>query len=513
MAQKRISMRKLKEVLRLHFGVKLSKRQIARVCNISHSTVAEYVKRAGSAGIIWPLPEELDDTELEARLFPKMTYKTASRPKPSMEEIHQELKIKGVTLQLLWMEYKDRHPEGYEYSQFCEYYRRWNSSLDLVLRQEYRVGEKMFVDFAGKTIPIVNPQTGEITAAEIFVCVLGASNYTYAEACESQELPFWIKAHINAFEYYGGVCHIIIQDNLKSGVTKACRYEPELNPTYRDMAAHYGTAVIPARVRKPKDKAKVETGVQLVTRWITAVLRKETFFSLQELNMRISELLERLNNRPFRKLNGSRKELFLKIEKGALKPLPVERYEYATFKEVKVSMDYHVELEGHYYSVPYQLVKAYVEAKLTLSTVEILYNGKRVAMHKRSNEKGSATTVSEHRPKSHQKYLEWTPSKIMSCAQKTGPATANLVDIIISTKPHPEQGYRSCLGILRLGKKYTDERLEAASERAIELQSFSYKSVKSILQAGLDKHPIIKQKEVMLPIQHQNIRGSDYYNN
>ena len=410
------------------------------------------------------------------------------------------------------MEYKDTHPEGYQYSQFCEYYRRWNATLDLVLRQEYRVGEKMFVDFAGKTIPIVNPQTGEIRAAEIFVGVLGASNYTYAEACESQELPFWIKAHINAFEYYGGVCQIIIQDNLKSGVIKACRYEPELNPTYRDMAAHYGTAVIPARVRKPKDKAKVETGVQLVTRWITAVLRKETFFSLQELNKRIRELLERLNNRPFRKFNGSRKELFLKIEKAALKPLPVERYEYATFKEVMVSMDYHVELEGHYYSVPYQIVKAHVEAKLTLSTVEILYNGKRVAMHKRSYEKGSATTVNEHRPKAHQKYLEWTPSKIMSCAQKTGPATANLVDIIISTKPHPEQGYRSCLGILRLGKKYTDERLEAASERAIALKSFSYKSVKSILRTGFDKQPI-KQKEVMIPIHHQNIRGSDYYNN
>ena len=508
----RLSMRKTKEILRLHWGLGLGKRQISRACNVSPSTVVDYIRRAEKAGLSWPLPDDIDDTTIEALLFPPEPPKrTSLRCMPSMEEIHRDLRKKGVTLQLLWMEYKENHPEGYQHSQFCELYRRWAKNLDLSLRQEYRAGEKMFIDFAGKGIPIVEPATGEITKAEVFVAVLGASNYTYAEAVASQDLPSWISAHVRAFEYFGGVTEILIPDNLRSGVTKACRYEPDLNPTYREMAEFYGTVVIPARPSKPRDKAKVESGVLLVTRWITAALRNHTFFSLAEVNERIRELLERLNTRRFKKLDTNRKELFETIEKSSLKPLPLTRYQYAEWKKATVNIDYHIEVDGHFYSVPYQLVRKQVEVRLTSTTLEVLYHSRRIVTHQRSYQRWKFTTLHEHRPKSHQRYLEWTPSRIISWAEKTGPCTAQLVETIMSTKLHPEQGFRSCMGILSLGKKYSVERLEAASKRAIAIRACSYKSVKSILQNNLDKVALPDQKEVTIVIEHDNIRGERYF--
>jgi transposase len=508
----RLSMRKTKEILRLHWGLGLGKRQISRACNVSPSTVVDYIRRAEKAGLSWPLPDDIDDTTIEALLFPPEPPKrTPLRCMPPMEEIHREFRKKGVTLQLLWMEYKEKHPEGYQHSQFCELYRRWAKTLDLSLRQEYRAGEKMFIDFAGKGIPIVKPATGEITEAEVFVAVLGASNYTYAEAVASQDLPSWISAHVQAFEYFGGVTEILIPDNLRSGVTKACRYEPDLNPTYREMAEFYGTVVIPARARKPRDKAKVEAGVLLVTRWITAALRNHTFFSLAEVNEKIRELLELLNTRRFKKLNTSRKELFETIEKSSLKPLPLTRYQYAEWKKATVNIDYHIEVDGHFYSVPYQLVRKHVEVRLTSTTLAVLYHSRRIVTHQRSYQKGKFTTLNEHRPKSHQRYLEWTPSRIISWAEKTGPCTAKLVETIMSIKSHPEQGFRSCMGILSLGKKYSIERLEAASRRAITIRACSYKSVKSILQSNLDKIALPEQKEVTVVIEHDNIRGEQYF--
>lgn len=508
----RLSMRKTKEILRLHWGVGLGKRQISRACNVSPSTVVDYIRRAEGAGLAWPLPDDMDDTTLEALLFPpEPPQKTFCRPMPCLEEMHRELRKKGVTLQLLWMEYKEKYPEGYQYSQFCEIYRRWAKRLDLSLRQEYRAGEKMFIDFAGKGIPIVNPVTGEIKEAEIFVAVLGASNYTYAEAVESQSLPSWIGAHVRAFEYFGGVTEILVPDNLKSGVTKACRYEPDLNPTYLDLAMYYGTAVIPARVNRPKDKAKVEAGVLLVTRWITAALRNHTFFSIAELNDAIRELLERLNTRKFKKLNTSRKDLFETIERPSLKPLPFSPYQYAEWKKATVNIDYHIEVDGHFYSAPYQLVRKQVEVRITASIIEILYQGKRIATHQRSYRKGKFTTINDHRPKSHQRYLEWTPSRIIAWAEKTGPSTTKLIETIMSSKPHPEQGFRSCLGILTLGKKYSAERIEAASKRALHISAHSYRSVKSILQSNLDRVPLPGQKEVTAVVDHDNIRGKQYF--
>lgn len=510
MAHKRLSMRKIREILRLYHELKLGKKQIAKACSVSPSTVVEYLRKTEAAGLGWPLPEDLDDNAIEALLFPIEVPKLTDRPLPVMAELRKELQIKGVTLQLLWHEYKERYPEGYQYSQFCEHYRRWSKTLDLSLRQEYRAGEKLFVDFAGKTIPIVNRYTGETTQAEIFVAVLGASNYTYAEAVGSQDLPSWIGAHVRAFEYFDGVSAMLIPDNLKSGVTKACRYEPELNPTYQEMCQYYGTVAMPARAAKPRDKAKVEAGVLLVTRWITAALRHRTFFSIAELNAAIRELLEKLNTRKFKKLDCSRRDLFESIDKPALKPLPAHRYQYAEWKKATVNIDYHIEVEGHFYSVPYQLVRQKVDARITSDTIGIIFKGKRIATHARSHTRGKFTTLTDHMPKSHQGYMEWTPSRLISWAEKAGPSTAKLIETIMTTRPHPQQGFRSCLGIMGLGKKYTIERLEAAACRALAIRSYSYRSIRSILENALDK-VATEPKEVMPAIEHDNIRGQQYY--
>ena len=512
MARTRLSMRKIREILRLYHDLKLGKKQIARACTVSPSTVVEYVRRTAAAGLTWPLPEELDETSLEALLFPSGTYqKPTDRPQPDLAEIRKELQTKGVTLQLLWYEYKEKSPEGYQYSQYCELYRRWVKTMDLSLRQEHRAGEKTFIDYAGKTISVINPSTGELTEAEIFVAVLGASNYTYAEADESQNLPSWIGAHIRAFEYFGGTTELLVPDNLKSGITKACRYEPDINPTYQEMCAHYGTVVIPARVKRPKDKAKVEVGVLLVTRWITAALRHHTFFSFIELNKAIRELLEKLNSRKFKKLNSSRRELFETIDKPALKPLPVQRYQYAEWKKAAVKIDYHIEIDGHLYSVPYQMVKKKVEVRITSETIEVIFKGKCIAVHQRSPQKGKFTTLKEHMPKAHQQYTEWTPSRLINWAEKIGPSTSKLVEAIMATKAHPQQGFRSCMGIISLGKKYSNERLEAAAVRALSIKSYSYRSVRSILESGLDRVILIEPKEVRPVIEHDNIRGQQYF--
>jgi transposase len=517
MAQERLSMRKTKEILRLYYDLKLSKRQVARSCNIAASTVREHVRRAEAAGIKWPLSDGMDDAELSARLFPeKSAPATAQLPVPSMERLHQELRIKGVTRQLLWLEYKEQHPDGYQYSQFCELYRAWTKHLDVTLRQEYKAGEKMFVDFAGKTVPIINPATGEVTQAQIFVAILGASNYTYALAVSDQGLSRWITAHVRAFQFFGGTTEIIVPDNLKSGVSRPCRYEPDVNATYLDMAQHYGTAVIPARAGKPRDKAKVEAAVLFVTRWILAALRHHTFFSIPELNAKIAELLQRLNMRKFRKLDTCRKDLFEAIERATLKPLPPMAYEYREWKWATVNVDYHIDIDSHYYSAPHTLTGQTVGAWITARTVELLRNTTRIALHPRSFVKGGFTTDPAHRPKAHQKYLEWTPSRIVAWAEATGPRTAELVAAVMKARPHPEQGYRSCLGILRLEKRYGKERLEAAANRALAIKGYSYKSVASILKTGLDQLPLPLAgdpgKEVAPPRNHRNVRGSRYYN-
>jgi transposase len=432
-----------------------------------------------------------------------------------MEYLHRERKRKGVTLQLLWHEYKEANPEGYQYSQFCERYRQWTQKLDLCLRQEYRAGEKLFVDYAGQTIPIQDSLTGNKQEAYLFVATLGASNYSFAEATLSQDLPSWIQSHVHAFEFFHGVAEILIPDNLKTGVTHPCRYEPDINPTYLDLAEHYGAVVIPARVRKAKDKAKVESAVLIAERWILAALRNYTFFSLEELNQAIREKLQDFNLRKFQKIEGTRKELFENLDRPALKPLPEKPYEYAEWKKATVNIDYHIEVDHHYYSVPYQLTREQVEVRITLTTIEVLFKNRRVASHARSYRKGAFTTLKEHMPKAHQQYLEWTPSRIICWAKQLGPNTEKLVTHILENKPHPQQGFRSCLGIIRLGKQYSNERLEAACAYALSIHGFFYKSVQSILKNRLDqKHTLLPKREestLLLPLQHPNIRGKEYY--
>jgi transposase len=475
------------------------------------STVSAYLLRAGAAGLSWPLPDDLDDTALEKKLFPSATGRCRrNRHVPDWSEVHKELRRKGVTLALLWHEYKSKNPDGYQYSWFCQQYGQWAGTIDLVMRQEHRAGEKLFVDYAGQTMGITNRLTGAITPAQIFVAVLGASNYTYAEATLSQGLSDWIGSHVRALEYFGGVPEVIVPDNLKSGVRKSCFYEPDINPSYQDMAIHYNTVILPTRVRAPRDKAKAETGVQIVERWILARLRNHTFFSLAELNTEISRLLEELNAQKFQKLPGSRKSMFADIDRPALKPLPRESYRFARWIQATVNIDYHVAVDGHYYSVPYQLVRKKVDVRITSTTVECFYKTKRVAVHKKSDRKGQHTTVKEHMPPRHQKYLDWTPDRFLRWAGKIGPKTVMLTEKILCSRAYPQQAYRTLLGILRLSKSYGDTRLEAACNRALLIGATSYRSVESILKNGLDSKPL-PVREPSVPVQHGNIRGSHYY--
>lgn len=509
-----LSMRKVKEIFRLNLICNMSTREIGRSCSVSHPTVLKYLQKAHEAGLSsYEQIEKIDDESLSKILkIGKSSSLYKNRPLPDWKWIHQELKKKSVTLELLFEEYKSIYPDGYEKSQFNFLYNQWKKKLNLSMRQTHKAGEKIFVDYAGQTVPVIDRITGEIKDAEIFVAVLGASNYTYAEATSDQTLPNWIGSHIRTFEYFGGVSEIIVPDNLKCGVTASCKYEPDINATYHDMAVHYGTAVIPARVKAPKDKAKVEVGVQIVERWILAALRNREFFSLQELNSVITGLLEKLNTRPFKKLEGTRESLFLKIEKNALLPLPENRYEFAEWKKAKVNIDYHIDLFKHYYSVPYRLVHEEVEVRYTIQTVEIFHKGKRVASHLRDDRIGWHSTQNEHMPKDHKEYADWTPTRIINWAKKIGHSCGEVVEGIFSSKVHPVQGYRSSLGIIRLGKKYSNERVESACKRAIAINAKSYKSIESILKNGLDKtssYENIKQ----LNIPHENIRGGEYYKN
>jgi len=372
---------------------------------------------------------------------------------------------------LLWQEYRQAHPEGYRYSWFCERYQQWRRHLDVVLRQEHKAGEKRFVDWAGATIPVYDAATGEAWPAWLFVSVLGASSYTYAEATCEQQLEAWIRAHIHALEFFGGVPKLVVPDNTRTAVTRACRYDPDLNPTYQEFVVHYGMGVVPARPYKPRDKAKAENAVQVVERWIVAALRNRTFFRLQELNQAIRELLARLNERAFRKRDGSRASLFRSLEKPVLAPLPAERFDMSQWSRATVNIDYHIAFDGNFYSVPYTLVQQVVEVRSTPTTVEIFHKGQRVASHLRGRGRGHTITNGEHRPKSHPAHLEWPPSRMVNWARSIGPHTAQLFQRILNDKPHPEMGYRSCLGIIRLAQQYSAPRMEAAAERALLAQA------------------------------------------
>jgi len=507
----RIPMKKIIEVLRLKHEAKLSHEKIACACGLSKGVVSKYVSLAKAKGLTWPLPEGMDEVSLEALLFP-VPDKPVRFAQPDGFQIHQELKRKGVTLQLLWAEYVARHEErAYRYSRYCQLYRQWRARQKRSMRQQHGAGEKAFIDYCGPTVEVVDRHTGEVRDAQVFVGVLGASSYTYAEATWTQSLPDWIGSHQRMLRFFGGVPEVLVPDNLKAAVTQASRYAPKINETYAEMAAHYGTAVLPARPYKPKDKAKAEVAVQIVERWILARLRHRTFFSLSELNAAIAELLVELNKRPFQGRTESRKDLYESLDRPALKPLPQDRYEYAEWRRAKPGIDYHIEVNKRLYSVPHALVGQTLDLRITATTVEVMHKGKRVASHARHGQ-GRFSTQTSHMPKSHQAHRDWSPGRFLNWAADIGPCTAQVVKRLLEDRPHPEHGYRACLGLLNLARRYDRQRLEKACERALAIRSASYHSVASILKQGLDRLPPEEEasSQEALPL-HGNLRGAGYY--
>ena len=506
MPTRRISMPKFRKVLRLSFQARLSNREIARALGLSHTSVGSYLRRAGQAGLAWPLAEDLTDAELEKRLFPKRSALAQQRPLPDWAKVHEELKRKGVTLQLLWTEYREEHPVGYAYSWFCDHYRDWKNSRDVVMRLDHIPGDKLFVDYAGITVPVWDNEAKEERPAQIFVAVLGCSNYTFVEATWTQKLKDWTGSHRHAFEFFGAVPAIVVPDNLRSAVSKAHRYDPDLNPTYRDLALHYGFAVVPARVRKPRDKAKVEAGVLVVERRILAPLRHQRFLGIEELNRRM-RMLEELNNKPFQKLDGCRRSWFEERDLPAMRPLPVTPYVFAEWRKAKVHTDYHVEVAHHRYSVPYRFASCRVSVRLTATTVECFLDGERIASHVRSKRRGGFTTVSEHMPPAHRTFKD--TEQLLKRAARIGEATEKLTSEIMARVRHPQQGFRSIRGLMQLGQKHGRDRLERACRRALRYGACSYRSIVLILKHGLEDQP--EEEERTPATVHDNIRGGDYY--
>lgn len=510
-------MRRVREVLRLRLGARVSGREIARRLGIAPATVRETLRRASSAGLAWPLPEDLTDTVLEDKLYGRAGTKQGHRrhTEPDWAMIHRELKRKHVTLSILWEEYIAHSPDGYRYSWFCELYRAWEGRLSVTMRQSHAGGEKLFVDYAGDTVPvIVDRLTGETREAQIFVAVMGASSFSYAQASWTQGLADWLAAHVGALTAIGGAPKLLVPDNAKVAVIKACLYEPQVNRTYAEMAAHYDMAVLPARPRKPRDKAKVEAGVLIVERWLLGRLRNHKFYGLAELNRAIGELLHQLNEvRPIRRLGVTRRQLLEELDRPCLKPLPVEPYVFAEWRARRVGVDYHVDIDSHFYSVPYRFARRQIEVRLTARTVEVFFKGERIAAHMRSSGNRKHTTVPEHMPSSHRRHADWTIERIRREAAAIGPSVALLCELILEHRPHPEQGFRACLGIVRLTKPFGAARVEAAAMRALEIGARTYGSVKSILDNNLDRQtPQRRTADDHQAIVHPNIRGARYYN-
>jgi transposase len=503
-------MRRIRETLRLHLQAGLSYNEVARALKISKSVVGKYVLLARVAGVDWPVAEGLSDEALEARLYQPAVPRSSHQLAPDFGLIHQELKRAGVTLMLLWEEYATGNPLAYKYTSFCIKYRAFAATQARSMRQVHIAGEKLFVDYAGSTVPIVDAATGEITQAQIFVATLGASNYTYACATPRQTTADWISAQVQALEFIGGTPKLIVPDQTRSLIKTPDRYDPEPNRTYEEFAKHYGCAVLAARPAHPRDKPKVEGSVLLVQRWILARLRNRRFFSLVELNTAIAELLVDLNQRPFKKLPGCRRSAFELLDAPALRPLPAARFVISRWKTAKVNIDYHVEFDGHYYSVPHRLVGAKIDVRVTGALLECFASNQRVAGHAVSPVRGGFTTTAEHMPASHRAHLEWTPAKLITWGQRIGVSTAAVVTWQLEHRPHPEQGYRACLGLLALVRRYSAERLEAACTRAMAIRAPNLRSVTNILKCGLDRQASLLPAANPV-IEHENVRGPDYY--
>jgi transposase len=506
-------MRKLHEIYRLHFEAGLSQRTIAGCVRASTTTVGEYLRRFERAGLSWPEAKAWAEADLEKRLFPSVCHRAPTRPMPDWALVQKEIKShKGVTLKLLWEEYRQRHGDAaYSRSRFCELYREWSRKIDVTMRQDHRAGEMMFVDYAGVTVPITDPANGLVHEAQIFVAVLGASNYTYAEATRGQTLREWIDAHCRAFRFFGGCTELVVPDNAKVGVKSPSYYEPDLNRTYQSLAEHYGVAIAPARIRKAQDKASVEKAVQQVERDVLARLRHVKFFSLADLNAEIRRLVARHNEQPFQKLDGSRRSYYVEIDRPALKPLPATRFVFAEWKRQTLPSDYHVEVEGHYYSAPYRLRRLKLDVTYTDRTVEIFYKGQRVASHARSRVRGGKTTVLSHMPAHHRHWAERSPERYMEQARRLGEATGAFVAGLFERAKHPQLAYKSSEGVLRLAREYGTERLETACRRALRLRAFRYRHLESTLENGLEEMSLPEENPHAAVVEHANLRGAGYY--
>ncbi|MDN3626167.1 IS21 family transposase [Methylobacterium isbiliense] len=503
-------MRQIRQMLRLaRDGV--SAREIGRTLRIARSTVQDNLGRAAAAGLTWPLGPEITDAVLEERLFARAGVKQGARRRvePDWPSLAREMRRPGVNLMVLWEEYRDAHPGGYGYSRFCDLFREFERRLTPVMRQHHAAGDKVFVDYSGKKVPVVDPSTGVVREAEIFVAVLGASSLTYAEATWSQALPDWIGAHVRLFRFLGGVPRLVVPDNLKSGIHKASFYDPELNRSYGMMAHHYGVGILPARPRKPRDKAKVEAGVRFAQTYILGRLRRLTFFSLAECNAAIATMVERINAHLMRRLGTSRRALFEAVERPALRPLPAGEYEFAEWRLARVNLDYHVEASGFLYSVPHGLIREQVDLRLTTRTVEVFHRGQRVAAHERRYGGSRHGTDPDHMPSAHRRYAEWTPERFRRWARAFGPETEGLVIAMLHHRPHPEQGFRTCLGVLRLFRGLDPARVEAVSARAVAVGALTYKSIASILANNLDRAP--RPSGSAPVIDHPNLRGPRYF--
>ena len=517
MPVKQVSMRKIKECLRLKWSCELSHEKIAKALSLSKGVISKYVQLAQASGLYWEKISTLDEIDLQRLLLPSIKRTRGERVLPDWGITHREMHKKGVTLQLLWEEYGDAHPgvATYGYTRFCQLYHDYAGTLKRSMRQIHRAGEKLFIDYAGPTVPIIDQLSGEISQAHIFVAVLGASNYTYACATARETQADWLHGLMGALHFMGGVPEMIVPDCPKALITNADRYEPLVNRVAQDCARHYSTVILPARPRHPQDKALAEVGVQIVERWILARLRHRRFFSLAELNQAIRPLLDDLNRRPFQKKDGCREAWFQLLDRPVLNALPAHPYEMATFKYCKVNIDYHVDIEGHYYSVPHSLVRQELEARITCATVELLFRGRRVACHAKSMKRGAHTTVGEHMPAAHRAHLEWSPQRLLDWGRDIGPNTHCIVDYQLTSKPHPEMGYRACLGLLSLARQYGKQRLEAACARAVSLGALNRRSVINILKAGLDSKPLpttpTEQQADWISPLHDNVRGPSYY--
>lgn len=516
MPTERLSMRRVREILRLIRDAEVPARAVARQLGVAASTVRETVRRFEASGMEWPLPAALSDAVLESRLYGPAGSKQGHRRRaePDWAAVNRELKRKHVTLQVLWDEYIELHPDGYRYSRFCELYRGWEARLPVTMRQNHVGGDRLFVDYAGDTVPVVVDRlTGEIRDAHIFVAVMAASSLSFACATWTETLQDWSDAHVRAFAFFGGAARLLVPDNAKVAVIKACLYDPQVNRSYAELAAHYGTAVLPARPYRPRDKAKVEACVGIVERWLLGRLRNRVWYGLGELNAAIANLLVRLNDeRVMRRFGRTRRQLFEEIDAPRLRPPPATPYVLAQWRRARVGLDYHVEVEKHFYSVPYRHARAAVEVRLTARTIEVFAAGERIAAHMRGSGNGRHTTINDHMPSSHRRYADWTIERIVAEAAGLGPSVKLLCERILQDRPHPEQGYRSCLGILRLARPYGATRLDAAALRALEIGARNYGSVKSILEKKLDGQPLHEPRAPdETGIEHPNIRGSSYY--